>query len=627
MSDTPPRVPGTPGDQLTMVGLRQLHRDYYLAHAEMLQDVLESGSGGDRTAALAVFDDEAANLRSALDWSIEQGDPIARRLVLSMWTWFSARRLVREARAVGARAIACSPSEAYVAELLCRISDMEGDADEKSRILAQAVSLARGSGPPRALALALVSEGYHKMLMGHTNDGKARFEEALACADDATPSQLVAQTHWFLAYCHAAFGDVARGRAEFERAHAVLTESGSKRALARHFNSLSYYLLDNGLVDDALAASDQHIATAGELDDPAAVANGLRWRGMVLANQGLDAEAEAAFREALVVAPDEDVTLRALIWFGIAQLGTVFNRPELAEEAVSEGLAELDTLIEERPDDLEARCNLVRVGAEISELRGDLDGAKRALESLIALERGFGYRVHFNLTQLARFHARHGDMTTARKFDALTLDSLGDDTDPDQRVRRHFNAALLAAAEGDLAAAARHAELATETPRGEARAAHALLGACRFAAGDLDGAEAALRGGQALIPRGNPRSLRALEARVAVARGDTARARDLVRAGVSDFALVTNDVAALEILAGAAASEGRHDRALELLGAATAERERLRLPVQALAASFRQRVLDAIGDRLDAEARDAAEARGRALDPKLTIASEAQPPA
>jgi predicted ATPase/DNA-binding XRE family transcriptional regulator len=164
------------------------HARYFLDLADGLARAVEKGRAPPER--LAALDADHPNLRAALDWYLDQGDVArAARLGAALWRFWWVRGHWAEGRARLARLLERSADwrTAERAQLLLgagALAYYQSDRAAAHALCAAAAELSRDLGDRRALAAALVYEGWTAADWGNPASGRAAAAEALAIARD-----------------------------------------------------------------------------------------------------------------------------------------------------------------------------------------------------------------------------------------------------------------------------------------------------------------------------------------------------------------------------------------------------------------------------------------------------------
>jgi predicted ATPase/DNA-binding CsgD family transcriptional regulator len=183
--------------------VRRGHASFFLALAERAEPELR---GPQTTAWLGRLETEHDNLRTALSWSLEGGDPkLGLRLTAAMWMYWRTR----------------------------------GYLSEASRWLEEA--LAEGTAvDPAARAGALRGLGYVLREQNDLRRSAASFEEALALYEQLGNKQRTADCLASLGWVAQYQGDAARATTLFERSLATARGSGNQAVVPSVLNGMAF---------------------------------------------------------------------------------------------------------------------------------------------------------------------------------------------------------------------------------------------------------------------------------------------------------------------------------------------------------------------------------------------------
>jgi predicted ATPase len=242
--------------------VREAHATSFIRLAEDAQRDMEGGIG--HRAALERLGDDYDNVRQALGWTREQGDPSSLlRLAPALWRYWWAR----------------------------------GNLSEGGRWLDHALQRSK-EAPPVVRARILIAAGRLAWVRGEFTVATRQLEAALALS--MTPFDR----------CEAlnALGDVAREQGDYERAESALTESAVVgRAhedwfhLGASLHNLGIVELERGRYDRARVALEEGLAWARRVESLYLVYSALHYLSRLAFEQGDYARAAALRREDLAL--------------------------------------------------------------------------------------------------------------------------------------------------------------------------------------------------------------------------------------------------------------------------------------------------------------------------------------
>jgi serine/threonine-protein kinase PknK len=250
--------------------VRGRHAAWYLALAEQAEPELLGPRQGEWLARL---DEEVANLRAALAWSLEGGDlETGLRLAGAVVRFWSIRDHMAEGRrwlhAALERAGDITPGVRAKAQYAAGYAAL-GQADyvDARARLSESLALYRELGDNRGVARSLAQLGWIATVRGDLEQATAVSNESLALAraarDAATSSVALANL------AEAAFlqADYGRARELFESTLTLRRELGDRRNIANAMLNLARAELMLGDDERAISLSQEGLALARELGD------------------------------------------------------------------------------------------------------------------------------------------------------------------------------------------------------------------------------------------------------------------------------------------------------------------------------------------------------------------------
>jgi predicted ATPase/DNA-binding CsgD family transcriptional regulator len=293
---------------------RQAHATYYLTLAEKTE--LRLG-GPEQVAVLEQLGQEYANLRAAMQWSLEPDETghrkeIAVRLGGALrWFWL-VRGPVSEGRTFLARALENSAGVAEEArakalDAAARLAGIQGDAEQKEALGKASLALYRQLDNPLGLAHALyLCEGESQdwggkaQLRGKLTVSRAYTEEALALFKAAGFEDGAAWSLYRLALLTDLQGDDAGARAQMEAVLALQKRLQNKRGISAALFALAEMRFaaqsDPATIRPLL---EESLALGRELGDQEDIASSLCLLGELALSQADAATARALVEESL----------------------------------------------------------------------------------------------------------------------------------------------------------------------------------------------------------------------------------------------------------------------------------------------------------------------------------------
>jgi non-specific serine/threonine protein kinase len=228
---------------------RGRHAAYFVALAERAQTALHGPAQGEWLLRLGAEHD---NVRTAIDWSLQSGQPaIALQLGAALWRSWEMRGLLSEGRRWLERALAAGDGAS---------TDLRAKAFNGAGCLAQV----QGDYPGAAALL----------------------EQSLALRQELGDQSGAATVLNNLALVAVAQGDLAGGRALHEQCLAILRTRGDRRRIGQSLNNLALVVHQQGDDTRATALLDESLAIAREHGDTWEVAARLGNLAEVARRQG-----------------------------------------------------------------------------------------------------------------------------------------------------------------------------------------------------------------------------------------------------------------------------------------------------------------------------------------------------
>ena len=244
--------------------VRRGHASFFLALAEKAEPELR---GPQTTAWLGRLETEHDNLRTALSWSLEGGDPrLGLRLTAAMWLYWRTR----------------------------------GYLSEASRWLEEALA-EDAAVDPAARAGALRGLGYVLRERNDFRRSEACFDEALALYEALGNEQRVADCLASLGWVAQFQGDAARTPTFFERSLATARRSGNQAVVPSVLNGMAFIAREGGDFGRAQELWEQALAVARRQGDLFEAATILKNMGYTELARGNHERSKALLEEALVL--------------------------------------------------------------------------------------------------------------------------------------------------------------------------------------------------------------------------------------------------------------------------------------------------------------------------------------
>ncbi len=321
---------------------RRMHALYYLGLAEKVEPYLEST---EQVRWLARLEHEHANLRTALDWLLEEREhALALRLGSALFRFWEARRYLREGRHVLERALASSqdvPAEVRVKALLVAgfLALQQGDFARGLTLGREAVALQQDLGDTRHLSLA-------HLLLGHITWANGDFAAACKHAEEGQAVARALDETATLAWLLDLQGLAALDQGEDDRAQALLEEglllhrkAGDWRGVVDALFFLGRLYFTRGEMDRARTCNEEYLARSRKMGFRTGIASGLSFQGCFALQEGDITKAGELFQASLALL--QEVNDSWTIASCLQRIGiTVTGQRQMVEAARLWGAAE-----------------------------------------------------------------------------------------------------------------------------------------------------------------------------------------------------------------------------------------------------------------------------------------------
>jgi predicted ATPase len=217
---------------------RVAHAHYFLALAEQAEPELH---GPNQAMWVARLEHEHDNLRTALEWALEQmSDPqaierreIGMRLGAALKEFWMMGGHYREARTFLERALALSEGirtalRARVLRAIASVADVQGDIDRIEEVAQQSLTLSRSLQDTCGIAESLGSLADAAWLRGKVVEAISLHEEQVRLLRQVGEAEEVAEALFPLAEHVNTHGEYARGQALFEEALQLFRQAGNE---------------------------------------------------------------------------------------------------------------------------------------------------------------------------------------------------------------------------------------------------------------------------------------------------------------------------------------------------------------------------------------------------------------
>jgi non-specific serine/threonine protein kinase len=275
--------------------MRRAHAMYYLHLVEQAEPEL---TGPEGPSWLERLEHEHANLRAAIEWSLEHGErEIALRLVGVLYVFWLQRGHISEGRqwmdAVLSDSNAAAAGENagddirakafYGAALLAKF---QGDYVAAGAWLEQTIVLARAAGDRRMEAKAFNVLGMAAQDQGDLTEAAARLEQSLALMRELGDRRGIAVALSNLGGVAFFQGDMERAAAAYGEALARDRQDGDQVGIATDLTNLCGVARRQGEPDRSASLGREALALWRDLGDPLGVANTIESLAMTFATAG-----------------------------------------------------------------------------------------------------------------------------------------------------------------------------------------------------------------------------------------------------------------------------------------------------------------------------------------------------
>jgi predicted ATPase/transcriptional regulator with XRE-family HTH domain len=399
----------------------QRHAAYYLALAETAAAAL---AGPAAAGWLARLDAEHDNLRAALRWALDWGDPVtALRLAGALWRFWAQRGHLSEGRRWFTEAFALSGDDGLAAPAAqvnwligaARLAMDQAAFDAASAYCEQAAALAREHGDAADQAAALNTQGLLARALNRYADSAHAHEAALPLARAAADRGGTATALLGLAYAAMFTGDATRASALAEESLAEARKSGDQLILAQVLFFLGWVASNGAGFERARVLTTEALSLFTTLGDSGGRAEALFVLGTVEVYSGRYQEAAAFFTDSLKQHRDhgaEPITARDLGGLGTALLN--LNDLPRARAVLDESL-----VVARRYDDPWSSAMSLMLLGHVDLAEGDETHAQAVLAEAASLFRATGNMVYLPwcLEGLAGLAAARGDYERAAELD------------------------------------------------------------------------------------------------------------------------------------------------------------------------------------------------------------------
>lgn len=254
------------------VALRTRHRDHF---ARLCQDAAAHLTDAGQPEWFDRLERDHHNLRAALDWSLERGEPeIGCAMAADIWLYWEARGHLTEGRRRLARFVEAlraddpvRPRALWVAGYLAL---GQTDVDAASPLLRESLDLATELGDRASTAFATQYLGLCSLFGGDLHEAAALLESAVEMHREVRQPAAFALSDLAAAVMFG--GDLPRAIRHYEDALAMTDEGGDPWTRSHCLWGLAFARWLEGDTDRATAAAEEALHLSGGLDERTGIA-------------------------------------------------------------------------------------------------------------------------------------------------------------------------------------------------------------------------------------------------------------------------------------------------------------------------------------------------------------------
>jgi predicted ATPase/DNA-binding SARP family transcriptional activator len=285
--------------------VRRQHATFFLTLAEEADPELR---GPEDRKWLESLETEHANMRAALSWALERGEPeLGLMLAGALGRFWHAhghlgegRRWLEEALAMDTRASLVARIRAL--EALFSLAAEQWDFDRAEAVAQEAMELSAeveiGSSLAASLRMMLAVPAW---VRGDYERGKDLLEESLAISREADDKVMITEVLVQLGGTTAVMGDIARANEIFEEGIALCREVGYTLQLAYFLHNRGYQSMLEGDYERGAALNEEAVAQCREHGYKASLNFALDNLGWAALLQRDHERARAYYEESLLV--------------------------------------------------------------------------------------------------------------------------------------------------------------------------------------------------------------------------------------------------------------------------------------------------------------------------------------
>jgi predicted ATPase/class 3 adenylate cyclase len=365
--------------------IRRQHALYLMRLAERAEPELRGIRQGEWLARL---EDDHDNMRAALRWAGESGDPAAieagLRLAGALSRFWQVRGYLSEGREQLARFVGLLERETdeartnllpYSARALHGagvLAHAQGDYSAAHTLYEESLALRRELGDRSGIASSLNNLGVVAQEQGDYAAARTLHEESLALKRELGDRSGIAYSLTNLGVVAKEQGDYAAARTLHEESLALFRELGDKRSIASSLTNLGVVAHAQGDPTSARALHEESLALFRELGDKRSTAISLNNLGTAAHEQGDYASSRTLYKESLVLCTelgDKVGIIASLAGLGGLAVGTGGGEVERGARALGavEALSESTGAVLEAADRSLYERNITEARAQLGE--------------------------------------------------------------------------------------------------------------------------------------------------------------------------------------------------------------------------------------------------------------------
>jgi predicted ATPase/class 3 adenylate cyclase/Tfp pilus assembly protein PilF len=279
------------------------------AHAHYFRELAEEAAphlvGARQKEWLDRLERDHDNLRTALEWALTEGSPLALEIAAALWRFWDIRGYVTEARRWLADTLS-HPfdnflTRATVMRAAGSLAEAQGSYDEARRLIDSALEIYRSHDDERNVVLCLIELAVIARMQGALENARAFSEQAVKSARHANDGWALARALVSLGEEAVEASNVVEARALYQEALALEREVQDKRGILLVTNNLGELELHSGDPQQASRYLQEAVSLAEETGDVTGRASALGNFGLVALLEENAAKAEGHFVSALQI--------------------------------------------------------------------------------------------------------------------------------------------------------------------------------------------------------------------------------------------------------------------------------------------------------------------------------------